>query len=388
MGILDKIDTALYGLSFKAVGKTKDRYFRRLMEESNRKLAGTVTEGWDRSARSEEYREIVAPYWKQFHRRPKQFWFELAGSRDRKMEPGYIPSDLYYIELLPYINNLPFHWAFEEKNYLDIRFPNTKQAPTVCRKIAGEYYDREMKNISEDEALRICKEQRNELFIKPSIYSAFGDGIKHFEPSEVSDEQIKKYFDQTGSNFIIQEKIIPHETLAALNPNAVSTVRVLSFFAESKVHIPMMYLRVGAAKTTHVTVGAEWNAEILPDGHIHKRVWHDSGYWMDAREESLFDDSFVVPGMDRIRDEVGSLHPQVGHLKWIGWDYTIDKDGDPLLIEMNAIPGDHAQRVCGRPLFGDMTDWLLEDYFHKRSMEGFQARGTWTGSVNIRRYRE
>jgi hypothetical protein len=72
----------------------------------------------------------------------------------------------------------------------------------------------------------------------------------------------------------------------------------------------------------------------------------------------------------------------------LGWDFTLDRDGDPLLIEFNTTPGDHAQRVCGRPLFGEMTDWLLEDYFHKRTMEDFQVRGSWTGSRDIRRFRE
>ncbi len=388
MGIGSRLDTLLYGVSLRTTISTKNRYFRRPMEQANRELARRVTNGWDREIRRQEYLETVVPYWKKFGRRPKRFWFELAGSRDQKMDPRFIPSDLYYIELAPYINNLPFHWALEDKNYLDRRFPEVKQAQTVCRRIAGEFYDENMKNIREEDALKLCREHGGELFVKPSVYSCFGNGIKHFDPSECTDSQIRGFFAATGANLIVQEKILQHASLASLNPDAVNTLRVLSLFVEGKVHIPLMYLRVGAEDTSHVTVGAEWNAEILPDGHVCSRVWHDAGYWISAREEGLFDDSFLIPGVGLVCEKVRALHPQVGHLKWIGWDFTLDQDGDPLLIELNTVPGDHAQRVCGRPLFGEMTDWVLEDFFHKRSMEGFQARGSWTVNKDIRKYRE
>lgn len=388
MGVGSAFNKLLYGVSFGTAINTKNRYYRTSMERANRSLARTLTDGWDREIRREAYRSAVVPYWKQFGRRPKRFWFELAGSRDQKMDPRFIPSDLYYIELLPYINNLPFRWALEDKNYLDRRFPDVKQARPICHRIAGEYYDDQMQMIQEEDAVRLCREQAGELFIKPAIYSGFGDGIRCFDPSGCTDAQIRDYFSAAGANSIVQEKILQHPALAALHPNAVCTVRVLSLFLQGEVHITLMYLRVGAAGSSHVTVGDEYNTEILPDGRVHPRAWYDRGCWVDAQEEGLYDETFVVPGIDRICAEVRRLHPQVGHLKWIGWDFTLDREGDPLLIEFNTTPGDHAQRVCGRPLFGEMTDWLLEDYFHGRSMEGFQARGSWTGSRDIRRYRE
>ena len=41
-----------------------------------------------------------------------------------------------------------------------------------------------------------------------------------------------------------------------------------------------------------------------------------------------------------------------------------------------------------RDLFAEMTDWVLEDYFHNRSMEDFQLRGCWSTNENINRYME
>ena len=388
MGAGSKINKLLYHASFRTAIHTKNRHHRKSMERVNRALARSVTEGWDREQRREEYLAKVVPYWKPFGRRPERFWFELAGSRDQKMDPRFIPSDLYYNELLPYINNLPFRWALEDKSYLDQRFPDVKQPRTVCRRIAGEYYNNTMEMIQEEEAVRLCREHDGEIFIKPSMYSGFGLGIQRFDPAGCTDAQIKGYFEATGSNCIVQKKIKQHASLAALNPNSVCTVRVLSLLAQGEVHIPLTYLRVGAAGSSHVEVGDEYNIEILPDGRLHPKAWYDGGYWIDAHKEGLIDETTIIPGIDRICAEVRRLHPGIGHFKWIGWDFTLDEDGDPLLIEINSTPGDHAQRVCGRPLFGEMTDWLLEDYFKNRTMEDFQIRGSWTGSKDIQKYRE
>ena len=387
MGVGSTLNKLLYGISFRTAINTKNRYHRNRMETSNRVLAKAMTDGWDLKSRAEEYVESVLPYWLQFGRQPKQFWFELAGSREQKMDPRFIPSDLYYLELLPYMNNLPFRWALEDKNYLEMRFPDVKQAKAVCRKIAGEYYGGNMELIQEEDAVSLCK-NNGELFIKPSIYSGFGNGVKRFYSSQCSDEQIREHFEQAGQNFIVQEKIIQHETLDAVSPGNVCTIRVLSLFLQGRVHIPQVYLRLGASSSSHVVVGEEYNAEIFLDGHVHSKACHDEGYWVNAREAGLYDENFVIPGIGKILETVRRIHPEVSHFKWIGWDFTLDQDGDPLLIELNSTPGDHAQRVSGRPLFGEMTDWLLEDYFKNRSMENFQIRGCWTGSEDIRKYRE
>ena len=388
MGIGSTLNKLLYGVSFRTAINTKNRYHRNRMETSNRALAKAMTEGWDLRSRAEEYVESVLPYWQQFDRQPKQFWFELAGSREQKMDPRFIPSDLYYLELLPYMNNLPFRWALEDKNYLELRFPDVKQAKAVCRKIAGEYYDGKMDLIQEEDAVSLCNKSGGELFIKPSIYSGFGNGVRRFDPSQCGDAQIRGHFAQTGQNFIVQEKIVQHEILEAVSPGNVCTIRVLSLFLQGRVHIPQVYLRLGASSSSHVVVGEEYNAEIFIDGHIHAKACHDEGYWVNAHEVGLYDEDFVIPGIGKILETVRRIHPRVGHFKWIGWDFTLDQDGYPLLIELNSTPGDHAQRVSGRPLFGEMTDWLLEDYFKNRSMDDFQIRGCWTGSEDIRKYRE
>jgi hypothetical protein len=84
-----------------------------------------------------EYKEKILPYWEKYGIKPAKFWFEMYGARDHIIEPRFIPDDIYFCTLIPYLNNLQFTYALEDKNYLDIRLPEVKQAETICHRISG-----------------------------------------------------------------------------------------------------------------------------------------------------------------------------------------------------------------------------------------------------------
>ena len=388
MNLGNTINRHLYRLFLGAAKGAKQRYYLKKMKAFNRGFVDLLTEGWEEKSRKEAYQRVVVPRWKEYGRRPERFWFELAGSRDHVMDPRFIPSDMYYTELLPYLNNLQFRFALEDKNFLEMFFHDVKQAKTVCRRIAGEYYDANGTLIHEQDAVGLCRNQQAELFIKPSLYGGCGLGIQSFTSRSCSDKKIREYFLDTGENFIVQERIRQHPVLEKISPDSVCTIRVLSLFLNGEVTIPNIFLRYGVAGAGRVMVRNEYDVEILPDGRLASRVYLDEGGWFGRLEAGIKEDDLVIPGMDRIRTLTEALHPRVGHFKWIGWDFTLDEAGDPLLIEFNSTPGEHAQRVCGRPLFGDMTDKVLEDYFRNRSLEGVQLRGCWCTNDNIDRYRE
>lgn len=377
----------LYKNGFRMVRSVKKRYFRRVLGNFNRDLLKTLDDGsWSREDRNRQYAEKVLPYWKKYGYRPEKFWFELNCSREQRMDPCFIPSDLYYNELLPYINNLPFRYALQDKCLLDIRYGDVKQAVTVCRRMAGIFYDPDMKQISSNKAIELCLGRKTDLFIKPSLYTSAGVGIKMFTPSECTEDDMMELFAETGKNFIVQERIRQHPVLAKINPDSVSTIRIVSLLTDNEVYISHIMLRIGPKGASHIDGGGGCSVEILENGQLHPRAFCYKGKWVSGKKEGLYDDSTVIPAMDRIRDEVRKLHPLVPYFRWVGWDFTVDDEGDPVMIEFNIAPGDDIQRVCGGPLFGDMTDRVLEDFFHIRSMENDQLRGYWCGSEQIRRY--
>ena len=83
-----------------------------------------------------------------------------------------------------------------------------------------------------------------------------------------------------------------------------------------------------------------------------------------------------LPGMDNIRSQIRQMHPRLPHFRWLGWDFMVDQAGNSVFIEFNASPGYfESQMVCCTPMFGKLTEWVLDDYFNRRCLEKNQKQG-------------
>lgn len=363
------INESLYNSALAFARKTKRLYLSRALECEELKVFNNIDlDGWSLKDREDAYRQDVLPYWKKFGRTPKRFWFEYYGSRDYMMDPRFIPADLFYTEILPYMNDGLQRMGLINKGYLEYLFCDVKQAQTVALKIDGSYCDEKRKLISEDDAIAICRERKGELFLKVSADTSSGEGITLFTPSDCSEEDIRKILRGGGPSYIIQERIRQHPDLTKLNPTSVVTIRVFSLLMDNKVYIESAGLRVSVPGASFVTrQDGGFYTEILEDGRMNQKVYSDIGKWFD-NGKGIFDDSFRVPSIDRVYDEVRRIHPRVGHFRCIGWDFTIDESGDPVLFEYNAFPGFNIPQITRcRPAFNDRTEWILEDYFSRRS---------------------
>ena len=365
------INESLYNSALSFARKTKKLYLSKAVEREELEVFNKIDlDGWSLKDREEAYRLDVLPYWKKFGIAPKRFWFEYYGSRDYIMDHGFIPADLFYTEILPYMNDGLQRMGLINKGYLEYLFCDVKQAKTVALKIDGSYCDEKRKLIREDDAIAICRERKGELFLKVSADTSSGKGITVFTPSDHSDEEIRQVLRGSGPSFIIQERIRQHPDLAKLNPTSVATIRVLSLLMDNKVYIESAGLRVSVSGASFVTrQDGGFYTEILEDGKMNQKVYSDIGKWFD-NGKGIFDDSFRVPSIDRVYDEVRRIHPRVGHFRCIGWDFTIDENGDPVMFEYNVFPGLNIPQIARcRPVFNERTEWILEDYFSRRSWE-------------------
>lgn len=356
---------------------------RDTLEKMNRDHGAS---GSDRELRK-EYRDRVLPYWEKYGRRPKYFWFRYFGSRDGIIHPGFIPADMYYTELIPYLNDMRKAPGQEDKCRFEMLLPDVRQPLTVCRRISGEYYDKEMRYLRETDAVSLCAEllaNGTDIIIKKAVQSDYGSGItivragsfaeggrKTGESSGDSGDRIRELFIKSGSGFIVQEMLRQHPSLDALCPTAVSTVRVCSLFYGGEVYIPAMSLRSAAYGAEFIGGGqGPWSSEILADGRLYPAAIYGTGETGRIDDKDWFDPELVIPGIDDMRGIVRRAHKQLPDFRWIGWDFVIEEDGRPVMLEYNLRPSHGTQRVICRPVFGDMTETILEDYFHGRSLEG------------------
>jgi hypothetical protein len=314
-----------------------------------------------------EYKEIVVPYWKQFGRKPKIIWYKNYCAESKKVDPRYIPDDMWFEDILPYFSNIQFRRFGEDKCQHGIWFPDAKRPYTVCANIAGVFYDNEYNIITKEEAAKRCVEYKRFL-IKPSIDSGEGRLIKFYDDEELTTDGMLKAFDEMGCNFLAQEVLCQHPAISELNASSLNTVRIVSFLFEGEVYILSSILRIGASNSRVDNVGAGGYAcPIMPDGRLNKLAVNRKSEWVEENQNGIRFDSVVVPAYDKAVEMVKELHRKLAHFKIIGWDVGINAEAEPVLIEFNTNPGQN-QYSCG-PTFGDLTERVLEDVFINKTLK-------------------
>lgn len=318
-----------------------------------------------------EYEEIVVPYWKKYGYKPAKYWYQIFSDADKQVDPRYIPDDLYYGSMIPYFSNSQFRRFGEDKCYHDIWFPDIKRPQTICKNIAGVFYNPDMEPITIEKAISLSLDFKEECLIKPSIDSGEGRLIKFFTPETKSKHEVETAFKDMGANFIVQAAVKQHPVLAQLNFTSLNTIRIVSFFFENDVHILSCILRVGAPNAKVDNVGAGGYAcPIQMNGHLRAKAVNRKAEWVEKNSTGIKFSDVRVPEFERVIETVKFAHKRLAHFKLIGWDMSVDTQNTPVLIEYNTCPGQN-QISCG-PTFGELTDRVLDEFFNKRTLANAQ----------------
>lgn len=154
-----------------------------------------------------------------------------------------------------------------------------------------------------------------------------------------------------------------------MNPTSLNTIRVISLFFKGKIHILSSVLRIGTsgsrvdnASAGGIVVGID-NKGCLKEYAYgsKKRVVYknhpDSGIIFKGYEVPKFEDIIKIIERESIN------YP---HFRLISWDFAINENGDVIFIEFNLKNGQlDIHQLTNGPLFGDLTDEVLEEVFRK-----------------------
>lgn len=198
--------------------------------------------------------------------------------------------------------------------------------------------------------LTLLEERKEKPTILKKVNGECGDGIYLLENVSgawyVNREKIDiNNFLQNieSSEYIIQDKVVQHEVLDAINPSCVNTIRFVTIVnKQGKAQIFAHFLRVGAGnavKDNRATGGYAVN--ILEDGTLSGRaIGHRDTIWKHPDTGVVFD-GYKLPFWKEVVDLVCRAHEQMPEIKSIGWDVAITPDG-PILIE-----GNDNWEICG-----------------------------------------
>ena len=286
-------------------------------------------------------------------------WFEYLKSTNGFFSPYFIPPDLWQSMVCNTLNqDRRFGRSImNDKNFLDVLFPNVKTMPILVRNINGQFLNQNFELLTQEEAIGLCLKEE-EIVIKPSLDSARAKNVGVFSNKTKNDfvRDIVDYMGKLKKDFVIQAFFKQHEGLAALNPDSVNTVRVYSLLWNNQVRVLHAVVRIGT-KGIRVDNLAASNCvacNINSKGVFDEFACDFAGKRCSVLPTGVTLKDYPIPSYDAIVDMVKHAHCRIPHFRMIGWDTTVDIDGNPIVVEANMhYPcGALGQMVSG-PMFGE-----------------------------------
>lgn len=312
---------------------------------------------------SENETQRISTYWGErtntiFH----QFYKSATGHFDVRL----IPNDIYYTQIDPYFNDWSEGVCLDNKIYYRFYFPFLKQPVIIGFRWNGYWYDGNSNQISIRDIIESISSKAIACFVKAASCSMGGHGVKFVNGSEMSINQIGEIIESFDGDIIIQEKIIQNEAIARLNKSSVNTVRIMTFLRkDGSVKTCSSCLRMGLAGSVvdnassgGITVGIE-----PATGKLKETAYSPSGrsYSKHPTSGTKFSD-IVIPNFSKIIECAERGAVSMPKFRLISWDFAIDSNNEPILIEANLFVGElEFHQLNNGPIFGDETDEILKE---------------------------
>jgi len=262
-------------------------------------------------------------------------WLGLYTEIRGEFITGWLPDDYYNVILLD--KYCPKDARISNYKTFDYSlFPDFAVKPVMV-KISGQYYDPDKNPLSIHEAQEILNGYNGELVVKQDSRLG-GSSVEFIESSKI---ELSTF--QEVPNFTIQPVIKQHKILKKLNHKAVSTIRVVTFLKESgDIEIKYTYLRFGVGDSRVDNTSADGGfCYVNTNGDLDEKAFNKLGLELGTKHPDTgvrFRD-IKVPNYDLILENCIQSHKSYPYVRIVGWDVTIDEEGNAVLLEWNADPG-------------------------------------------------
>ena len=293
-------------------------------------------------------------------------WHRYFYKRTGVYSPLYIPTSLYYTDIIGRINQMKFERAYSDKNLTEFILKGIKYPETVLKNMNGYFY-LDGQAVDRETAIFACR-NLDDVIIKPTMQS-HGSGVKKFSSRDgittIDNETVDHLFRRYRSDYIIQRVVHQHSQLAALNPSSVNTIRILTYRSGMEILVPYTVIRIGRQGwdiDNETAVGI--STRINKDGTLARYAFGAPGNdYVEITDTGAILEGYQIPSYDEAIDTVKRLHLQLPYFNLIGWDISIDTEGDPVLIEWNVWP--ELSQSANGPAFGEYTERILKEIWNR-----------------------
>lgn len=277
-------------------------------------------------------------------------WLYVYSAFAGQFKPGWIPHNFYKPQVVSSING--HYGACSSLKPLNRLFFQAKEFPDLGSFTNGLFLDKYYQVRSPKDFEKILFSDCNRVIFKAD-QSLKGLGIHIFDRNNFNTEDFKVL-----GNGIFQKYVDQHPLFDEYTPKSVATIRILTAInGEGKVSTRGSYLRLAAEHDTHVQSAT---AAIIPID-LATGVLSETGYmpsWTTLHSHPGSQKSFAnvkLPNFRNCVDIVTSLHLKVPFVGCIGWDVTVDKEGQVVVLEWNGMyPGIAFIEATQGPCFVDL----------------------------------
>lgn len=278
----------------------------------------------------------------------------------------FLTHHIYLPIVARLLNDYKYTTIFEDKGLLGYVANSCIKTPyCYIRHIGKDFYNNEMHQISEKEAIEACINQE-ELFIKPSHETSGGKGAKLLKLQDKSVKErfsiIKEELKGRDRDYVVQECLRQHPVMAQFNPSSINTLRITTLMLNGRFSIGSVVLRCGKEGSSIDNWGAGGILiTVFENGSIN-HVGHDIQLNEYTQNSDCIFANCYIPQIPKILNLVEQAHRESFSIcKFIGWDIAIDEYGAPIIIELNSSqPGVIGEQIVAGPIFGERTQEVID----------------------------
>lgn len=216
---------------------------------------------------------------------------------------------------------------------------------TICSSAAGVLRDEWYNIITMDTAMQLIR-CKDEVFIKPTVDSGSGKGCRLFRLTDSQTlKSVQDYMISMGDDYVVQEKVICHKYIRDIYSGSVNTFRIITYRWMKNgnpfiTHMPVI-MRIGRSGNflDNAHAGGMFIA-VSEEGHLHKTAFTEFGdIFVRHPDSHVVFEGYKIEGfkeMVKADERLAAALPQVGV---VNWDFTINQEGQPVLIEANCLDG-------------------------------------------------
>ena len=319
---------------------------------------------------SKEAKMKIDDFWIKYIHRPIGYTYFRTVVYFLGKEPQdlhlYMPRYIWYIYMYNIINPSSVSRAFSDKLLFPLLFPSVKQPRIIIGYYNGSYITDNFSPITEEQAIARVLDYGKPIIIKQSVETMGGKGIGFLD--QYDREVLRKEFNSRNKNFLVQELVEQSDDIAFFNPSSLNTIRIETLLLNGKCTVVFRMLRHGIEgmrldnmSSGGLGVGVNENGTLSFAVSDHISEKYDTHYSGKKYNECK------IPNFSTICDTARRLHHNVSQIGFIGWDFALDKNNDPVLIEANFYrPGTIDQYLDDKPLFGDRTQEVIDYCFNRK----------------------